>query len=346
MARLIKWQGAIVGLFVAGALGCKDQSPTEPAASGPIVTALTPVNFNGTAGGVSSISPAIQITDGKTGAPLANVPVRFLLNAPLGLANRDGSVAHDSVVTDAQGIARAGEWRFDTYAGVTEVVAWVYGGARARFTATLKPDVPAILIPTTPQDQVALNGFKLDVGVGVVDRFNNKIPNLEVAFKVVEGGGSIDGAPARTDPDGRIHRTWTLSTVGTNSVSATVAGLEPIVFRSQVFDSADVRWYKLESWGDAPFSPGTGGILEARIGFAPMNDCDCLSAQGYFFRTLTYTDGGSWTESGPYKNEGASLISAYWRSGSADKDVVTLVAPDPWDGDFDLTWIYRLSDGG
>jgi Bacterial Ig-like domain (group 1). len=347
MTRLMKWQRVIVGLFVASGVGCKDQSPTGPPAitSSPVVTALTPVVMNGTAGGVAATSPTIRITDGKTGAPLANVPVLFLLHAPMALGNYDGSVAHDSVVTDANGVASAGEWKFDTYAGTTEVVAWVYGNARVTFSATLKPDVPATLVANPPPDSIGLSGFKIDVVVSVADRFRNPIPHLDVAFKVIEGGGSIGSVHALTNEGGEVGTSWTLSAVGTNTVTATIAGLEPTIFRLRVIDPATLRWYKLDSWANNAGSLADAGISDARIGFGPISDCDCLSPQGFFIRTLNFTDGESENQTGTYKLEGDSISSKYWYSGSADKDVVKLLAPDPWDGEFYLTWIYRRVPG-
>jgi hypothetical protein len=347
MTRLMKWQRVIVGLSIAGGLGCKDQSATEPQAitSGPVVTALTPVAMTGTAGGVAATSPTIRITDGKTGAPLADVPVLFLLHAPLAVGNYDGSVARDSVVTDANGVASAGEWKFDTYAGTTQVVAWVYGNARVRFSATLKPDVPATIVASPPPDFIGLSGFKIDVVVSVADRFRNPIPHLDVAFKVIEGGGSVGSAHAVTDEGGEVGTSWTLSAIGSNTVTATAAGLEPIIFRSRVVDPATLRWYKLDSWANSFGSLADAGISDARIGFGPTSDCDCVSPQGYFIRTLNFTDGQSENQVGTYKLEGDSLSSNYWYSGSADKDVVKLFAPDPWDGDFNLTWIYLRDPG-
>jgi hypothetical protein len=83
-------------------------------------------------------------------------------------------------------------------------------------------------------NQTADAGSTLPIApsVSVKDLAGHSVPGLPVTFAVVGSGGSITGASATTDASG-IARvgSWTLgTTVGTDSLRATVAGLSPVTF--------------------------------------------------------------------------------------------------------------------
>jgi len=69
----------------------------------------------------------------------------------------------------------------------------------------------------------------------VTDRFDNPVPGVDVTFTVTAGEGSVEPAAARTGRDGIARATWKLGTkAGTQTVTAAVPGLDPVVFSAEV----------------------------------------------------------------------------------------------------------------
>jgi plastocyanin len=68
--------------------------------------------------------------------------------------------------------------------------------------------------------------------VHVTDAFRNPVPGVPVAFEVVSGGGTVDGAPTTTDTFGSAAVTsWRLgSSPGPNTLRATAGTLTPVIF--------------------------------------------------------------------------------------------------------------------
>ena len=67
--------------------------------------------------------------------------------------------------------------------------------------------------------------------VEVRDQYGNLLEGAEVTFEVTAGGGTLSAAVDTTDAEGRAVTTLTLGRApGTNTVVATVAGLEPVTF--------------------------------------------------------------------------------------------------------------------
>ena len=67
--------------------------------------------------------------------------------------------------------------------------------------------------------------------VSVLDQNGSAFAGAVVSFSVTAGGGTLSATTATADARGRAKSTLTLgSEPGTNTVSATVAGLEPVTF--------------------------------------------------------------------------------------------------------------------
>jgi hypothetical protein len=68
--------------------------------------------------------------------------------------------------------------------------------------------------------------------VRVTDARGRGVPNVTIVFAVESGGGSVSGGMTTTDSDGRASvESWTLgTTAGVNTLSATAAGLTPVIF--------------------------------------------------------------------------------------------------------------------
>ena len=112
--------------------------------------------------------------------------------------------------------------------------------------------------------------------VSVLDQNGNPYTGATVTFAVTGGGGTLSAAAARTDANGRAGSTLTLGDVGTNTIQATVVGLEPVTYTATaeatpdfngdgVTDLADFFLFA-EAFGssDLRFDPGRqrlGGLL-------------------------------------------------------------------------------------
>ena len=70
-------------------------------------------------------------------------------------------------------------------------------------------------------------------GVEVRNQYDNRLPDVPVTFTVTAGGGTLSTTSTTTDKNGRAQSTLTLGQQpGTNTVTVTVAGLEPVTFTS------------------------------------------------------------------------------------------------------------------
>lgn len=95
------------------------------------------------------------------------------------------------------------------------------------------PPVPSVVSPTTPTSLVDSLGASVPLSVRVTGAQGERIANISVSFTVTSGGGSITPATALTDSDGQASAQWKLGTTpGTNTVSVTVSGLNPIAFEA------------------------------------------------------------------------------------------------------------------
>ena len=88
-------------------------------------------------------------------------------------------------------------------------------------------------LETSGGDQQGPAGAALDESfvVAVRDQNGDLFEGVQVAFAVTAGGGTLSATTATTDANGQAATTLTLgSDPGTNTVSATVKGLEPVTF--------------------------------------------------------------------------------------------------------------------
>lgn len=173
------------------------------------------------------VAPSIEVTD-VGGNPLENVEVAFVITQGSG-----GSLTGDTVMTDALGVATLGSWTLDTTAGDNTLEARADTVA-VSFSATGTPGAAAVLAIFEGDGQSAVPDADVAIppAVLVADQYNNPVSGVSVDFMVVLGGGSVTGTPATTDAMG-IGRvgSWTLgSTLGTNTLDATVASVGTVTF--------------------------------------------------------------------------------------------------------------------
>jgi hypothetical protein len=90
-----------------------------------------------------------------------------------------------------------------------------------------------LLIQAGGAPQTAVFGQAVPIAprVLVTDASNHPVPGVAVTFAITSGGGSLTSTTQTTNSTGLVSVVWTLgNTFGTNTLTATVAGLPPITF--------------------------------------------------------------------------------------------------------------------
>ncbi len=188
-------------------------------------------NQTGMANAVLSDSLIVRVldTDGKN---LSGQSVVFQVLQGSGTLN--GSVAVQQISTDANGMARVA-WKVGTVAGgenrvrasVTRDDAVAVAGSPIEFIASVTPGPASTMAKISGDGQQGyLNQtLALPMVVKVTDSFGNVTANQPVTFRVVLGGGTLNGTMANelqvmTDALGLAQCAWKLgATIGTQTVS-------------------------------------------------------------------------------------------------------------------------------
>lgn len=181
------------------------------------------------AGKPVSIAPAVLVRDVQ-GNPVAGVVVTFVATAG------GGVVIGSRQVTDASGIAEVGGWFLGSTPGVNALTANATGLQSVTFTATATAGAPAFFNIISGDQQAAIVGTAVASAptVRVTDAVGNPVSGIAVTFTVASGGGSITGASTTTDAQGQAAvGSWVLGPSGTNTLTATVAGLGVLTFTAQ-----------------------------------------------------------------------------------------------------------------
>jgi adhesin/invasin len=195
------------------------------------IQALSAINQSATAGGNVPDPPRVRLLD-ALGNPVPGVTVFF------GPYTGSGTVQNTSVVTDASGIASAGQWTLSGTPG-TNTLAAISSVPSSIPNSTLIFTATGISIPANATvTQIAGNppataaaGSSVPVAVLVKDAAGNPIAGATVNWQITGGGGHITGqaagtitASSNTDASGIARVNWTLGT-GTgviNSITAIV----------------------------------------------------------------------------------------------------------------------------
>ena len=136
-----------------------------------------------------------------------------------------------STTTGSQGTSAEGDG--DSQSTTTASQGTSAEGAGASTEGQTVPSLHPQTLETSGGDQQGPAGAALDEPFVVVVRDQNGdlLAGVQVAFTVTAGGGTLSSASATTDANGRAQTYLTLgSEPGTNTVEASVAGLEPVTF--------------------------------------------------------------------------------------------------------------------
>lgn len=196
------------------------------------VTATTPTTLTATVATPVATPPVVRVQDHR-GRGVRNVPVTFTVTGG------GGSVTLGSATTNADGVASAGSWTLGTAAGVNTLTATVAALPPVQFTATGTAGAPAAIIKAAGDNQQARAGSPVPVAPSLIvtDAMGNLVPGVIVTFVVASGGGSITGASATTGADGRATLgSWTLGTVGINTLTATAGSAGSTTFTATALD--------------------------------------------------------------------------------------------------------------
>lgn len=217
-----------------------------------IPLALLLASCGGDSTGVTNRGVLIKIENGdqQTGTVGANLPaplevrVTDLLDHPVTgqvvnfIVLAGGGDITRTAYTNGNGVASA-TWELGTVAGSSQQVeARTLGSDGIRktttFSATTRADQPDTISAVSAVQLSAAAGtwVRTIPSVRLADRFGNLVPNHQVTFAVISGGGSVLGAVATSDSLGiaSVQR-WTLgSAQGSNQLSAMAAGLAPVLF--------------------------------------------------------------------------------------------------------------------
>ncbi len=202
----------------------------------------------------------ISVLD-QDGSPLAGVVVSFSVTAGGGTLSSttdtnpctiESSTSSTTATTDANGQA-ATRLTLGSDAGTNTVSATVEGLEPETFTATAAEQaMPHSLTKVCGDDQEGTAGAQLDEPfvVSVVDEDGAAMAGVAVSFSVTAGGGTLSAATATTDATGRAATRLTLgSDPGTNTVSATVEGLESVTFTATGQESPFASMFDLFGGG-------------------------------------------------------------------------------------------------
>ena len=189
---------------------------------------LTKVSGNGQGGqaGEPLAKPFVVSVLDQNGAAFAGAVVAFSVTAG------GGMLSATTATTDASGRART-TLTLGNDAGTNTVAATVAGLGTVTFTATAIKQTPHSLTKVSGDGQQGQAGEQLakPFVVSVLDQNGAAFAGASVTFSVTAGGGTLSATTATTDAKGRAATRLTLGNdAGTNTVTATVEGLEPVTF--------------------------------------------------------------------------------------------------------------------
>ena len=193
---------------------------------------LTKVSGDGQEGlaGVALAAPFVVSVLDEDDEAIAGVTVTFSVTAG------EGILSSTTATTDANGQATTTlTLTLGSELGTNTVSATVEGLGTVTFTATTVEQTPHSLTKVSGDGQEGLAGVALAASfvVSVLDEDDEAIAGVTVTFSVTAGEGILSSTTATTDANGQATTTLTLtlgSELGTNTVSATVEGLEPETF--------------------------------------------------------------------------------------------------------------------
>ncbi len=184
---------------LASLAACSDATTTAPVAVITPARALVRTGDGQRLTVASTANDPLSITVFSTdGTPVQGAVVRWKVAAGA------GTVRADSSLTDASGIA-TNAFVAGTIAGVNQITATVASIDPVVFSETALPDAPVQLLATiAPEDSLMEGATLTSLGVRVVDKYGNGVPNAMVTFTlaVPQDGDQLSAVTMVTDANG------------------------------------------------------------------------------------------------------------------------------------------------
>jgi len=311
--------------LMAAAVACGENttSPnppivTEPPPAFSVFESVSPTSGEGVVGTAGPYTPKVLVINGA-GHPAANVRVKFafVTDEP---GAQVGSIGTSEAVTNAEGIATAGEWTLSTKAGPNFLQATIAGARPLSFRADARADKPVSLgwLSQIEGEGGLVGAAVQPPHVQARDRYGNSVAGIPVTFAITAGGGTLEGATMVTMENGVSALAWTLGpSLGANTITASAAGLQSIDFTVQAIEAGAIYdFVMVDGW--------TG--WDVASGFI------ALTADGHFVSNTKYSEGWLWVASGTYVISGSTLILTY---DTGDEELGSLIdgvlVLDRWD---------------
>jgi hypothetical protein len=240
---------------------------------------LTPVTFTAitTAGAAASITKSAG--DAQTAPVGSAVPIapsvivkdangNLVTGASVTFAvtTGGGSVTGGVQTTNSSGVATVGGWTLGSAAGANSLSASTGSVTPAVFTATGTIGPAANVTKTAGDNQSAEDGTTVPIppAVTVRDANGNPVSGVSVIFAVGTGGGSVTGGTQTTNASGvATVGSWTLGTVGSNTLTATAGILPPVTFTATATPRAACRTATTHTLGTT--TNGTLATTDCRL---------------------------------------------------------------------------------
>ncbi len=325
--RIHNW----LGLLAAGVILSACGSSNEPSRTPTVVVIITGNNQTGAAGAALGLPLTVQVND-KQGDGLQGVDVTFAVTAG------GGTLQATTVSTNAQGQA-ATSWTVGTAVGTANTATASVSGVTtpATFSAsvTAAPVASGTVVQGGAQSGVVGTALAQPVVAEFRDAFNNVVNGAAVTWTVTGGGGSLAGAQATTDGQGRASATWTLGLEFGNghSVTATAGGVTATV-TAQATLGAGVTL--AVAGGDGQTAPGgaaLGTALSVRVRTATAQNISKVpvtwavaTGGGSLTQTASLTDGNGLATTGWTLGAGAGGQSVTASNAGTSPTSVTLSA--------------------
>lgn len=175
----------------------------------------------------------VQVND-QNGRAMQGVSVAWTVD------EGGGTLSAGATTTDAGGRAQV-QWTLGAAAGTFTARAAVQG-LTASFTATAAwpPPAQVQVVGGNGQDGAPAGMLPDSLAVRVLSAKGRPVPQVQVAWSVAGGGGTVSAATATTNAAGIARVAWTLGAPGPNAATATVSGLAPAAFSAYAVPVASV----------------------------------------------------------------------------------------------------------
>jgi hypothetical protein len=305
------WTTALAAVVLLGQVSCESVAPKLPTklsvVSAPSATPKNRVAF--------PAQPAVQLQDADGGAV-----AKAGTNVTASITGGGGTLAGTATVaTDANGKATFTDLMLTGSASEKVLTFSADGLTSATATVTLTAGSPTTMAMSAGASQTATAGAAVATApaVKITDADANVVSGTTVTFAVASGGGSVAGGSATSDATGIARVTsWTLgTTVGTNTLTATAAGLtgSPVTFTATGTVGAPAALAKTA--GDNQTATTTSGVTTAPA--VKLSDANGNAVAGATVTFAVATGGGSLTGGSQTTNSAGIATVGSWTLGPA-----------------------------